>query len=103
MKHGLVAALLVVLALPGGAAAQSSSPPACTQSRDGVTACIAGKLCRCRFERGGTLTGRPDGYRWDCGALRPACGAEAMPPATLPDPQAPLPPLYLEVPRRPHR
>jgi hypothetical protein len=98
-----MAALLVALALPPDAArAQSSSPPACTESREGAVACMVQKLCVCRFQRGGSLTGRPDGFRWDCGALRPSCGAEANPPATLPSPQPmPMPQLYLEVPRQP--
>ncbi|HEV7264351.1 MAG TPA: hypothetical protein VGN83_05465 [Falsiroseomonas sp.] len=65
---------LLLAALP--AAAQD--PPACTAERAGVASCMAGKLCRCDFARGGTLAGRPDGWRWDCGVLRPACG-EALP------------------------
>ena len=64
-----LAAALLFLALP--AAAQA--PPACTRAREGQVACMAGKLCECRFERGGQLTGRPDRFAWDCGVMRPMC------------------------------
>ena len=64
-----LAAALLLLALP--AAAQA--PPACTRAREGQVACMAGKLCECRFERGGQLTGRPDRFAWDCGVMRPMC------------------------------
>jgi hypothetical protein len=79
-------ALLLPLALaslpaPAGAQAQAGLPPACNAAREGMAACFGEKLCRCRFEPGGTLTGRPAGHRWDCGALRPACGTAPAGPA----------------------
>ncbi len=77
------AALLILLALP--AAAQA--PPACTRAREGQVVCMAGKLCECRFERGGQVTGRPDRFAWDCGVMRPVCPADpniAQPPAWMP-------------------
>ncbi|MFT8245714.1 hypothetical protein [Roseomonas sp. BN140053] len=52
--------------------------PVCNAPRDGVSACLAGRQCLCGFERGGSITGRRDGWRWDCGILRPAC---TVPPA----------------------
>jgi hypothetical protein len=70
--------------------------PACNQDRVGAVACMAGKLCACGYARGGIVSGRPDGYRWDCGVLRPACGEPA--PAGLPGAAQPLPPLYLQLP-----
>ncbi len=85
---------LCVLALP--AAAQD--PPACTPPREGVVACIAGRLCACRHERGGSLTGRPDGHRWDCSALRPACGEGLAPPGIATPFPMPLPDLLLMPP-----
>jgi hypothetical protein len=61
--------------------------PSCSPARDGVVACMGEKLCRCRWDPGGTLAGRPAGYRWDCGALRPGCGvvpdAPALPPVLV--------------------
>ena len=74
--------------------------PVCNRPREGVAACLAAKQCICRFERGGSITGRPDGFRWDCGVLQadcPAAPAAVAPPPTL-DPSlgAVLP--YLESP-----
>jgi hypothetical protein len=62
--------LLLLLILAGPALAQV---PVCNGLREGMTACFDGRLCRCRFEQAGLMTGRPDGHRWDCGALRPDC------------------------------
>ena len=91
--------LWILWAVP--AAAQDA--PVCNAVRDGVTACLAGKLCLCRFERGGQMTGRSDGYRWDCGALRPECGEAAFPRSPEPGSVLPMPNLYLPLPARPAR
>jgi hypothetical protein len=96
MRRALLAALILALVLPSAAAAQEI--PACNQDRVGAVACMAGKLCACGYARGGSVSGRPDGYRWDCGPLRPACG-EALPPAGLGmTPAPPMPELYLQLP-----
>lgn len=81
----------------------------CGASREGALACMAGRACLCRHERGGQLTGRPDGFRWDCGALRPDCGpapagdaAAELPAGTMAGPEAGLPhatPPWREPPR----
>ncbi|MBB5688247.1 hypothetical protein GXW77_07750 [Roseomonas alkaliterrae] len=76
-------ALLALAALP----AFAQEAPACGPEREGQTACLAGKLCLCRFERGGQLTGRGDRFAWDCGALRPLCPPEqnvVQPPGWMP-------------------
>jgi hypothetical protein len=78
----VLALLLCCAALP----ARAQEPPACTPAREGLEVCIAEKLCRCHFEAGGSLTGRPSGLRWDCGILRPNCGVV---PAGPPPPSAP--------------
>ena len=102
-RPGRVAALLLLLALavPNPARAQARPPldalgdafphgappmPVCNAPRDGVAACLAGRQCLCGHERGGSVTGRTDGWRWDCGTLRPACDAAParVPPADLP-------------------
>ncbi|UFN49806.1 hypothetical protein LPC08_03940 [Roseomonas sp. OT10] len=76
----------------GDAFPQGAPPmPVCNAPREGVAACLGGKQCLCRFERGGSLTGRQDGFRWDCGPLRPAC-PDPAPPAAVP---MPLPPVVL--------
>lgn len=74
---------LALASLPALAGAQGPAelPPACNAAREGMAACFGDKLCRCRFEPGGTLTGRRAGHRWDCGALRPPCGAAPAGPA----------------------
>jgi len=96
------ASFLPFLFLAAGAAAQGL--PACGPAREGQVACVANRLCACRFERGGSLAGRPDRWDWDCGILRPDC---AVPPADLPpaDPAAPglmvFPQVTLPPPPRP--
>jgi hypothetical protein len=65
--------ILPVIALLAAAPAVAQPPPACTPQTEGQLACMAGKMCECRFERGGQMTGRPDRFAWDCGALRPLC------------------------------
>jgi len=86
----LIVSPFAVLPAPANAA------PSCAPALEGSTACLDGKLCVCGFVRGGSLTGRPDGWRWECGALRPSCG-EALPP-TMSVPPLPLPQLYLQLP-----
>ncbi|WP_137180488.1 hypothetical protein [Roseomonas sp. AR75] len=88
------ALLLPFLLIVPPAAAQEM--PACNQDRVGAVACMAGKLCSCGYQRGGIVSGRPDGYRWDCGVLRPACG-EGLPPAAVPAMPMPMPQLNLDV------
>jgi len=88
----LLAAAL--LACRPAAAQEDPRFPACPPAREGISACMDGKLCLCRYQPGGTLTGRPAGLRWDCGALRPACG---FPPADIGGNPAPaLPPIFLQ-------
>jgi len=75
------ALFLIVSFMAGPAAAQGV--PACGPPRSGQLACVANRLCACRFERGGALAGQPDRWAWDCGILRPDCAA---PPAGEPPP-----------------
>jgi hypothetical protein len=79
---------LLALLLPAPALAQPTPVPMCLEQREGMTFCFESKLCLCRFDAGGTLTGRPSGYRWDCGVLRPSCGV--VPPDTNPPMQPPM-------------
>ncbi len=91
MRRMLPLILLVLLmsALP----ATAQAPPACTADAEGQAACLAGKLCQCRFERGGQLTGRADRFAWDCGAMRPMC----PPDPTIGQAPGPAPPVGLWV------
>lgn len=74
MIHRL-AIILTILAAGMGPDQALSQPslPQCSAEWNGIVACVERKLCRCGFMRGGTMTGAVDGYRWDCGVLRPSC------------------------------
>ena len=96
----LATALALLLALPTARAdglpgqrdafpPNAPPMPLCNAPREGVAACLAGRQCLCRLEPGGSVAGRPAGYRWDCGTLRPAC-AEAPADLSRSDPPAPL-------------
>ena len=92
---------IVALTVVASGNLRAETPPACVDASAGLVACVAGKLCVCRFDRGGATTGLPAGFRWDCGVLRPACGDAAGPPATLDRYPYPLPPaLGIDRPRR---
>jgi hypothetical protein len=65
--------------------------PVCGQSTIGQLTCLSAKLCECIHDRGGSITGTPAGYRWDCGILRPKCGEAADKPATLNEYKGPYP------------
>lgn len=93
MFRPALALLLAALSLP----ASAQAPPACTQNQAGIVACMAGKLCSCGYVRGGTMTGRAEGWQWDCGILRPACG-EALPPPGVTAVPVPMPQIYLQAP-----
>jgi hypothetical protein len=81
-----LAVLAMTTLLPSPTLAQA---PACALETVESVACIAGRLCTCVFGRGSAATGLPDGFRWDCGILRPACGTPL--PATLDPYRGPLP------------
>ncbi|MBR0645678.1 hypothetical protein [Plastoroseomonas hellenica] len=67
-------------ATPAPGLTLAPDPARCGPAREGQVACMSGRLCACRFERGGQLTGRGDHFAWDCGPLRPSCD---LPPADL--------------------
>lgn len=81
MRHFVL--VLLLLAPP---AATAQAPPACSRAREGQVACMAGKMCECRFERGGSMTGREDRFAWDCGITRPNCPPD---PTIAPGPAPP--------------
>ena len=81
--------LAVVIVLSTGIAPGAAQEVACSAQNPGRVACIAGKLCTCQFAPGSHATRLPDGFRWDCGVLRPSCGEPA--PATLNPWMDPLP------------
>lgn len=87
----MLPALFLPLVLSLSPPVTAQAPPACTAEVEGQAACMAGKLCECRFERGGQLAGRPDRFVWDCGALRPPCPPD---PTITPAPPG-VPPVNL--------
>lgn len=82
-SHPAAAAFVLVSTLMSFNAAGAQMPLSCTAATLGATACLAGKLCACTYDRGAIATGIPAGYRWDCGILRPGCGSALEFPATL--------------------
>lgn len=79
----------------------ASALPRCAPPLEGAVACLDGKLCECRHHPGGSIAGRPAAVRWDCGALRPPCGAAAAPPPSLDGGQAQQPLPMLPAPSPP--
>lgn len=79
MAHRAGAALLLCAALLAPAAVHAQAAPACAPASEGMTACFAGRDCLCRFEPARKALGRPAGFRWDCGILRPRCPTPERP------------------------
>ena len=99
MLHGMRRVLLpplILIPLIASHADTAAAAPRCTPLREGEVACLDGKLCDCRHHPGGSLTGQRAGTRWNCGALRPACGGAVPPPeagqSQQPSPFLPPPP-----------
>lgn len=86
-------AALVWVALAGVAAtpARADQAPSCNRESLGQAHCFSPKLCACIHDRGGSITGTPSGYRWDCGTLRPSCGENVRAPATMNEFKGPYP------------
>ncbi len=84
----------------GGVAspARADEMPVCTGQNLGAASCFSGKLCECIHDRGGSVTGTPAGFRWDCGVLRPKCGEAADAPATQNEFTGPYP-LAIDIDR----
>jgi len=88
MRQAALATLLLAVLCPARAAPAAAEEAGCGTDTVGQVACIGGRLCACRFSPGSPAMRLPDGFRWDCGILRPACVAV---PATLDPYQGPLP------------
>ena len=80
----LVGPILLATTLITAASSMAlAQAPSCNSAQLGTVACFVRKLCACTLSRGGAMTGQPAGYRWDCGPLRPGCGADTALPATI--------------------
>jgi hypothetical protein len=102
-KHALAwIAAVVVLGLASDAQAQA---PACGPETAGQLSEQAGVRCQCAASAGGSITGEPSGYRWDCGVLRGRMNQ--LVPASPNAYQGPLPEGIIvdpaEVPVEPHK
>jgi len=93
LKPVAVIASIAYSALTGGIAspARAGDMPVCSGQNLGAASCFSGKLCECIYDRGGSVTGIPDGFRWDCGILRPKCGEAADAPANPDEFSGPYP------------
>jgi hypothetical protein len=89
------AAIVIALCLTAFAAATEPLLPRCSDALDGQ---VTEGGCKCGYDRGGTLIGRPAGWRWDCDLLRGPGAIAPVPSAG--DPQQPLPPGFTYAPQR---
>jgi len=65
--------------------------PRCIAERDGQQLGLAGSVCECSHEPGGTMTGKPPGWRWSCDVMR-SDGDQLEVPADSSAERQPLPP-----------
>ncbi|GFZ78317.1 hypothetical protein GCM10011497_02940 [Elstera cyanobacteriorum] len=62
-----------------GLAAGTAQAQTCSPSTLGARACQAETTCTCEYSAGGTMTGKPPGYFWNCSILAAKCaGTPAM-------------------------
>ena len=72
--------------------------PRCIPERDGQQLGQAGSVCECGYERGGTMTGKPPGWRWACDILR-SDGSNLDSPADTSAGRQSLPPGFVYAPQ----
>ena len=72
MPRAALAAVIAAAcaAVPAGAQTSPGAWPRCIQERDGQQLALGGSVCECRYERGGSMIGRPPGWRWSCDILK---------------------------------
>jgi hypothetical protein len=63
-------AWLAAAAVLGLVSVARGQAPACGPETAGQLSEQAGVRCECVESAGGSITGQPSGYRWDCGILR---------------------------------
>jgi hypothetical protein len=68
-----ILSLCFVLAAFAASPLNAQEATKCNKQTFGQVECFATKLCECIYDRGGTITGTPAGFRWNCGILRPPC------------------------------
>ena len=67
---GLLACFGAATLAPGQAWAQAEVQ-VCSAATAGELSVQADVQCECRFFQASAMAGTPEGYRWDCGILRP--------------------------------
>ena len=72
--------------------------PRCIAERDGQQLALAGSVCECASEQGGTMTGKRPGWRWDCDIMR-SDGSQLEIPADTSSGQQSLPPGFTYAPQ----
>lgn len=101
LKRAALLALAVLGSAAAGRAAAQSPPgawPRCIEARDGQQIGLNGSVCECRQARGGTMLGRPSGWRWSCDLLK-SDGSQLGIPADAPSHRRELPPGYGYLPQ----
>lgn len=81
VAKAVLAATIAAASAVAPAAAQTSPGawPRCIPERDGQRLGLGGSVCECRYERGGSMIGKPPGWRWSCDILKMDEGALAAP------------------------
>jgi hypothetical protein len=82
-------AAVAVVAVLGQVQVARAQTPTCGPDTAGQLSEQAGVRCQCVEAAGGSITGQPSGYRWDCGILRGRMNQ--LIPATPNAYQGPLP------------
>lgn len=85
----------VSAALPAGAQVPPGAWPRCISERDGQRLALGGSVCECRYERGGTMIGKPPGWRWSCDIMKMDESVLGIPPDTG---RRGLPPNFTYIP-----
>ncbi len=68
--------LALVLAGTIGSAGHAQEGPMCGQQSMGQVSCMANRMCECIYDSGGSVTGVPEGFRWNCSINRASCEVE---------------------------
>jgi hypothetical protein len=90
-KRARRVAAAVGLGLALGAA---DLPPVCEPPADGLQVCMVQQVCTCRYDPGGSLTGRVAGWRWQCSIMQ-MCDATRPAGLDSPPTSPPLGPFYI--------
>lgn len=100
LQHAVLATLAGYLLSvhPSNAQLAPGVWPRCIAERDGQQLGLAGSVCECSYERGGTMIGKPPGWRWVCDIMRSDGSQLQVPADTLTDRQ-PLPPGFTYAPQ----